>query len=146
MNLPDLGSVVLGITDVRKESSADNKKDAPVETMHTYDFSCVCNKCIGDDHVDKDISKIIDEYHYRALILFMYVSASNFDLRSTFPGDAKYQKSNVSVDTVYDSFTLALMSKRKFDLRATIIIYEADRINNRYLNFFFFGKTFRFNK
>jgi hypothetical protein len=61
--------------------------------------------------------------------------APAFNLLSTFPSHAKYQQENHSIDTVYDSFTFALMSKRIFNLRASIIIYNPDKINNRYLFF-----------
>ncbi|CAF4827348.1 unnamed protein product, partial [Rotaria magnacalcarata] len=56
-----------------------------------------------------------------------------FDLLSTFPRDDKSQQQTYAVETVYDSFALALMSKRKFDLRATIIIFDPDQNNNRYI-------------
>jgi hypothetical protein len=44
MNLPELGSVALGITDVRKESIHTDEEDIPMEIMHTYDFNCSCKK------------------------------------------------------------------------------------------------------
>jgi hypothetical protein len=49
MNLPDLGSVALGITDVRKESVYNNEEDLPMEITHTYDFDCSCFKCNKND-------------------------------------------------------------------------------------------------
>ena len=57
----------------------------------------------------------------------MVVLAPMFDLRSTFPDHQEDQ----SVEPVYDSFTFALMSQRKFDLRASIIIYNPDKLNHR---------------
>ncbi|CAF0855572.1 unnamed protein product [Rotaria sordida] len=114
MNLPELGSVILGITDVRKESTNNNEEDISMEMIHTYDFNCSCNKCTLGDQIDQDL-------------------APTFDLLSTFPNDAKHQQQTHSIENIYDSFTLALMSKRKFDLRATIIIYDPDIINNRYI-------------
>ncbi|CAF0912604.1 unnamed protein product [Rotaria sordida] len=114
MNLPELGSVILGITDVRKESTNNNEEDISMEIIHTYDFNCSCNKCTLGDQIDQDL-------------------APTFDLLSTFPNDAKHQQQTHSIENIYDSFTLALMSKRKFDLRATIIIYDPDIINNRYI-------------
>ncbi|CAF3392964.1 unnamed protein product [Rotaria sp. Silwood1] len=114
MNLPELGSVVLGVTDVRKESINANEEDTPMEAIHTYDFNCSCNKCTLGNQINQDLTP-------------------TFDLLSTFPNDAKHQEQTHSVETIYDSFTLALMSKRKFDLRATIIIYDPDKINNRYI-------------
>ena len=54
-----------------------------------------------------------------------------FDLSSTFPDYDRRQTIEDSIEPIYDSFTLALMSKRKFDLRASIIIYNPDKINNR---------------
>jgi len=116
MNLPELGSVALGITDVRKELIKNNEEDIPMEIIHTYDFNCSCAKCTSDGDIDR-------------------IKTPTFDLLSTFPGEIKYQQENPSVETVYDSFTLALMSKRKFDLRASIIIFNSDKINNR--SFFF---------
>jgi len=96
MNIPDLGSVTLGITDIKKELIQNSEKDIPMKIIDTYDFN---------------------------------YSSSTFDLLSTFSDNAN----NHSVETVYDSFTLALMSKRIFDLRASIIIYNPDKINNRYI-------------
>lgn len=60
--------------------------------------------------------------------------APTFDLRSTFPDKITSQQEKQSVETVYDSFTLALMSKRKFNLRASIIIFNPDKINNRFFS------------
>lgn len=57
---------------------------------------------------------------------------TTFDLRSTFSDNSKSQPQTNSFEIVYDSFALALMSKRKFDLRATIIIFNSDPVNNRY--------------
>ncbi|CAF2099622.1 unnamed protein product [Rotaria magnacalcarata] len=115
INLPELGSVALGITGVRKESSSNNtEEDVSIETIHTYDFNCSCNKCTSNDRQGQEI-------------------ASTFDLLSTFPRDDKSQQQTYAVETVYDSFALALMSKRKFDLRATIIIFDPDQNNNRYI-------------
>jgi len=57
MNLPELGSVTLGITDIRKELIRNNEEeeeeDIPMEIIHTFDFNCSCNKCTsdGDDRV-----------------------------------------------------------------------------------------------
>jgi hypothetical protein len=46
MNLPDMGAIALGITDVRRESVAMNKEtDERTETIHRYDFHCSCSKC-----------------------------------------------------------------------------------------------------
>ena len=105
MNLPELGSVTLGITEIRKESHEE--EDIPMEIVHTFDFNCSCNKCTAADDNQ--------------------VLVSTFDLRSTFPDHEEIE----SVEPVYDSFTFALMFKRKFDLRASIIIYNSDKFNNR---------------
>lgn len=46
MNLPDMGAVALGITDVRRESVATDKPvDEGTEAIHRYDFHCSCSKC-----------------------------------------------------------------------------------------------------
>jgi hypothetical protein len=54
MNLPELGSVTLGITDIRKELIRNHEEeDIPMEVIHTFDFNCSCNKCTydGDDRI-----------------------------------------------------------------------------------------------
>jgi hypothetical protein len=54
MNLPELGSVTLGITDIRKELIRNHEEeDIPMEIIHTFDFNCSCNKCTsdGDDRI-----------------------------------------------------------------------------------------------
>ncbi len=116
IDLPELGSIALGITDLRKELIKNNEEDIPMEIIHTYDFNCSCAKCTFGGDINR-------------------IKTTTFDLLSTFPDEAKYQQENPSVETVYDSFTLALMSKRKFDLRASIIIFNSDKINNRFLFF-----------
>ncbi|CAF0732702.1 unnamed protein product [Adineta steineri] len=112
MNLSELGSVALGITDVRKESSTDhNDEDIPMEITHTYDFNCSCDKCTSNPDL-----------------------TPSFDLRKTFPdNNNEHQQTMSSVENVYESFTLALMTKKIFDLYATIIIFESDNINNKYI-------------
>ncbi|CAF4342432.1 unnamed protein product [Rotaria socialis] len=168
-NLPELGSVALGITGVRKESSSNNtEEDVPIEIIHTYDFNCSCNKCTSNDRQGQEIVVKIDSNsrqllnseragfdsrsitlnesrNYQAsddsnlmtkvnrLLIICFFPAPIFDLISTFPRDDKSQQPTYAVETVYDSFTLALMSKRKFDLRATIIIFDSDQNNNRYI-------------
>jgi hypothetical protein len=58
MNLPELGSVALGITDIRKEMVENHEEDIPIEIIHTYDFNCSCKKCIsGGDGNDRVLSK-----------------------------------------------------------------------------------------
>lgn len=54
INLPELGSVALGITDIRKESINNNDdEDIPMEIIHTYDFNCPCNRCISNGSIDR---------------------------------------------------------------------------------------------
>ena len=50
MNLPELGSVTLGITEIRKEMIRDHveDEDIPMEIVHTFDFNCSCKKCTSD--------------------------------------------------------------------------------------------------
>jgi len=98
MNLPELGSVALGITDIRKEAVNNNTEDdSPMEIIHRYDFDCNKTERI-------------------------------FDLLSTFPdSDVKHEKDSI----IYESFTNALMTQKRFNLRASIIIYENDQINNQ---------------
>jgi hypothetical protein len=59
INLPELGSVALGITDIRKESinNNNNEEDIPMEIIHTYDFNCPCNRCISNDSIGRDSGK-----------------------------------------------------------------------------------------
>lgn len=57
MNLPELGSVALGITDIKKELMNNNEQDIPMEIVHTYDFNCSCKKCIPDGENDEILSK-----------------------------------------------------------------------------------------
>ena len=58
MNLPELGSVTLGITDIRKEPiRTDEEKDIPMETIHTFDFDCSCNKCTSEGGDERVLSK-----------------------------------------------------------------------------------------
>jgi hypothetical protein len=129
MNIPELGSVVLGITDVRKESINNSDEDIPMEIIHTYDFNCSCN----NGPIDRDSGE--RKPIVKMILLNTVFLVSSFDLLSTFPDNEKLP----SVETIYESFTLALMSKRKFDLRASIIIYESDKMNNKYL---LFNETF----
>jgi len=136
MNIPELGLVALGITDVRKESINNSDEDIPMEIVHTYDFNCSCN----NGPIDRDSGE--RKPIVQMILLDTMFLVSSFDLLSTFPDDAKYQQKIPSVETVYESFTLALMSKRKFDLRASIIIYESDKMNNKYL---LFNETFPLN-
>ncbi|CAF1028429.1 unnamed protein product [Adineta ricciae] len=108
INLTDLGSATLGITDIRKELIVSKtEEEIPMETTHTYAFNCPCHKSDSNEH-------------------------SVFDLQSTFPSASAQQKPISSVEQVYQSFTLALMSTRKFDLYGTIIIFEFDEKNNKY--------------
>lgn len=105
MNLSELGSITLGITDIKKEMNENTEEDIPMEIVHTYDFNCLCKNCPSDNEK----------------------RSTTFDLRSTF----QCQQNDHNEEIIYDSFTLALMSKRTFDLRATIIIFNPDKINNR---------------
>lgn len=59
MNLRKVGSVVLGVNDIRKESSGNNEEDIPDETIHTYDFQCSCNKCTENNQIAQETGKII---------------------------------------------------------------------------------------
>jgi hypothetical protein len=59
MNLPDLGSVALGITDLRKQAThkLNNEADDPMEITHTYDFNCSCDKCTCGGRIDRALGK-----------------------------------------------------------------------------------------
>jgi hypothetical protein len=59
MNLPELGSVTLGITDIKKEWIKNNEEDIPMERIHTYDFNCSCNKCTSGGQIDRVLSENI---------------------------------------------------------------------------------------
>jgi len=110
LTIPEIGSVAMGITDIRKENENIPEIDEmSQELVHTYDFNCLCHQC---NPKNNDIEQMI---------------STEFDLLSTF-SPRKH-----SDDIVYDSFTLALMSKRVFDLRATIIVFNSDRIHHRYV-------------
>lgn len=128
MNLPELGSVTLGVTDLRNECvSNEGEVQMSEDIIRNFDFQCSCEKCNDNelDHVSGENDKTL----FSKEICFL---VRDFDLRSTFPDSDSRQITDRSIEPVYDSFTLALMSKRKFDLRASIIIYNPDKINHRY--------------
>lgn len=117
LSIPEIGSVSMGITDLRKESHfTPSEEDLPTDSVHTYDFNCLCNQC-NPKSGDLEL-----------------VFSVPFDLLSTFPRTDHFQLAHQrSSDIIYDSFTLALMSKRIFDLRASIIIYNPDKRTDRYI-------------
>lgn len=109
INIPNIGSVAMGITDIRKENQNIPEVDEmSQELVHTYDFNCLCNQCNPKNDIDQNLSP-------------------TFDLLSTF------SPSKHSNTIVYGSFTDALMSKQIFDLRASIIIFNSDPIHHRYV-------------
>ena len=58
LNLPDFGSVILGITDIRRQSMNNiNEEDIPIEITHTYDFNCSCHKCNSNNCTDGDFGE-----------------------------------------------------------------------------------------
>lgn len=118
LDIPELGPMTLGITDVRNES-IENEEQMPEGVMHDFDFHCSCEKCANDhDGILGTMQIIFIESSFPFFV--------EFDLRSAFPDQPK--------ELVYDSFTSALLTQRKFDLRATIIIYNPDKINHRYFS------------
>jgi hypothetical protein len=60
LNLPELGSVTLGITDIRKELIQNQEEDIPMEIIHRYDFNCSCNKCHFAGEIDRTSSENIN--------------------------------------------------------------------------------------
>jgi hypothetical protein len=60
------------------------------------------------------------------------VLAPSFDLLATFSSANNNEQHDQAIELVYQSFTLALMTKRKFDLHGTIIIYQTDQMRSLY--------------
>lgn len=129
MNLPELGAVAMGITDVQRASVTNRMETEPCPPVaQTYDFHCSCEKCPGNRHTSERLISNDETSESKGESLFL---AAPFDLLSTFPDARSPQPKPSSVEPVYESFTLALMTRRKFDLCCTIIIFESDDRNRR---------------
>ena len=60
MKIQDIGSVALGITDIRKENHSITTETDSTSTVacHRYEFSCSCSKCSTDHLSSQTMGRI----------------------------------------------------------------------------------------